>query len=63
WSNPRSYRLITLLVCLGKVLERIQAKRFTYMASALGLVHPNQFGAMPASSTIDAALCYTHDIQ
>lgn len=63
WSNPRSYRLITLLVCLGTVLERIMAKRLTYLASAMGLVHPNQFGAMPASSTVDAALCYTHDVQ
>ncbi|TFK63831.1 hypothetical protein BDN72DRAFT_746972, partial [Pluteus cervinus] len=32
YSNPRAYRLITLLECLGKILEKIIARRLTFLA-------------------------------
>jgi hypothetical protein len=41
YSNPRAYRLITLLECLGKILENIVARRLTYLAGKHNLV-PNQ---------------------
>ncbi|KAJ3516558.1 hypothetical protein NMY22_g14182 [Coprinellus aureogranulatus] len=63
YSNPRAYRLITLLECLGKVLERIIARRLTYLAGKYNLVPPNQFGGRSSSSTVDALLSYTNDIQ
>ncbi|KAI0728450.1 hypothetical protein C8Q72DRAFT_756138, partial [Fomitopsis betulina] len=31
YSNPRAYRLIQLLECMGKVLERIVANRLAYL--------------------------------
>ena len=49
YSQPRAWRLIQLLVCLGKVVERIQAKRLAHWAVALNLVPAEQFGAMPSS--------------
>ena len=35
YSNPRAYRLITLLGCLGKLLEKVVAHRLTFLASKL----------------------------
>lgn len=63
YGNPRSYRLITLLECMGKVLERIVARRLTYLASRYDLVPPNQFGGRASSSTSDALLTFISDIQ
>ena len=63
YSNPRVYRLITLLECLGKVLERIVAKRLTFIAGQLNLVPPNQFGGRSNSSTDDAILTFITDVQ
>jgi hypothetical protein len=65
YSNPlaRAYRLITLLECLGKVLERIIAKRLTFIAGKYDLVPPNQFGGRSNSSTNDAILTFINDIQ
>ena len=63
YSNPRAYRLITLLECLAKVLERIVAKRLTFLAGELNLVPPNQFGGRSNSSTEDAILTFITDVQ
>ena len=63
YSNPRAYRLITLLECLGKVLERIVARRLTFLAGELNLVPPTQFGGRSNSSTDDAILTFITDVQ
>jgi hypothetical protein len=63
YSNPHAYRLITLLECLGKLLEKVVARRLTHLASKLNLVPPNQFGGRVASSTSDAILTFTNDVQ
>ena len=63
YSNPRAYRLITLLECIAKVLERIVAKRLTFLAGKLNLVPPNQFGGRSNCSTDDAILTFLSDIQ
>ncbi|KAJ7670204.1 hypothetical protein B0H17DRAFT_843384, partial [Mycena rosella] len=31
YSNPRAYRLIQLLECLGKILEKVVARRLTFL--------------------------------
>ena len=63
YSNPRAYRLITLLECLAKVLERVVAKRLTFLAGQLNLVPPNQFGGRSNCSTEDAVLTFLSDVQ
>ena len=62
-SNPRSYRPISLLECLGKLLEKLMAARITYEVGRFNLVPTNQFGGRDKSSVIDACLSLTHDIQ
>lgn len=62
-SNPRSYRLISLLSVLGKALERLLARRMAWTAITIGLIHPNQFGALPGRSSTDLTTAVTHDIE
>ncbi|KAE8215350.1 hypothetical protein CF319_g9021, partial [Tilletia indica] len=62
-AQPRSYRLISLLPCLGKVLEKIVAQGLTFYARKYGWVPPEQFGGMPGCSTDDAALTLIHDVE
>ncbi|KAF8828234.1 hypothetical protein HHX47_DHR4000457 [Lentinula edodes] len=63
YSKPRAYRLITLLECLGKVLEKIVARRLQYMASAHNLIPAQQFGGRAGLSTTDAILSFVNDVQ
>jgi hypothetical protein len=63
YSEPRAYHLIQLLECIGKVLEKIMADRLTYFLNKHILTLFSQFGARKGSSTTDAALTFTHNIQ
>jgi hypothetical protein len=63
YSLPKAYRLVALLKCLGKLLEKVIVKWLTYDISALRLIPTTQFGTRPFSSTIDAGLCLTHDVE
>jgi hypothetical protein len=63
YSNPKAYRPIALLNCLGKVLEKLTASRLSSMAETHDLLHPDQIAGRPQRSTIDAAMALTHDIE
>ena len=56
YSLPKAYRVISLLNCLGKVSERILAKRLSYLAETSNLLHPSQMGGRLYKSAINAAL-------
>ena len=60
---PRSYRPITLEECLGKVLEKIVAKRLQYFSNTLGLLPSNQFGGRERASVLDAGAALIENIQ
>ena len=60
---PRSYRPITLEECLGKVLEKIVAKRLQYFSNTLGLLPSNQFGGRERASVLDAGAALIKNIQ
>lgn len=62
-SDPRSYRPISLLECLSKLLEKVIARRLIFEIGKFNLVPTNQFGGRDKSSVIDACLSLTHDIQ
>lgn len=62
-SLPRSYRLIALLSCFGKILERIVAKRLGNIALTHRLISSLHFGAISGRSSVDAASTLTHDVE
>ena len=46
-TDPRSYRPIALLLCVGKGFERLLAKRAANAVLREGLLSPRQAGAIP----------------
>ncbi|KAF7566278.1 hypothetical protein PtrM4_145980 [Pyrenophora tritici-repentis] len=63
YSLPKAYRVITLLNSLGKVLERIIAKRLASLAETTNLLHSSQIRGRNKKSAIDAALLLVDQIQ
>ena len=60
---PKSYRVISLLNCLGKVVEKIIATRLFFLAESMDLLDPDQIGDKRQKSVINAVLSLVHDIQ
>ncbi|KAF7573996.1 hypothetical protein PtrM4_056190 [Pyrenophora tritici-repentis] len=63
YSIPKAYRVITLLNSLGKILERIIAKRLSSLAETTDLLHSSQIGGRNKKSAIDAAFLLVDQIQ
>lgn len=63
YTQAKNFRPISLLECLGKLLEKIVAKLIYRDMSKHDLVPSTQFGGRNASSTLDAGLTILHDIQ
>ena len=59
---PKSYRVVSLLNCLGKVAEKIIATRLSYLAESMNLLDSNQMGDRRQKSAIDAVLSLIHNI-
>ena len=60
---PHSYRLIALLSCLGKALEKVIARKLSEIAIRTRLVSPIHCGAIARRSAVDAAATLTHDVE
>ena len=63
YSIPKAYRVISLLNCLGKVLERIIARRLSILAETTDLLDHSQIGGRLRKSAVDAAMLLTNKIQ
>ena len=63
YSKPNTNRPISLLSCLGKVLERIVASRLTYWSEAHQLLHPSQYGCRTARSCSDAMVVLQYNVK
>lgn len=63
YAAPKAYRIITLLNCLGKLSERIVAKRLGFWAETTNLLSKTQIGGRLKKSAIDAALLLTNEIE
>jgi len=56
YSQPKSYRPISILLCFGKLRETIIAKRLAHAAEMCGATHPSQMGAQAENSAVNALL-------
>ena len=64
YTIPKAYRVIALLNCLGKILEKIVASRLGYLASTkISILNNTQMGGRQQRSAIDTALLLLHYIQ
>jgi len=62
-ASVQSYRPITLLSCMAKLMERLVARRLDYIVEKQGLLSPSQCGFRPGKSTMDALYCLEHHIR
>ena len=68
YNIPKYYRIISLLNCLGKVLEKLFATRLSYLANiptsnSRNLLDSTQLGGRKQRSAIDTVLLLTNYIQ
>ena len=63
YSLPKAYRVISLLNCLGKVSERILARRLSYLAETSDLLHHSQMGGRLHKSAINTALLLQNEVE
>lgn len=63
YTKAKAYRPIVLLNCLGKLLEKVIARRLQFEAQKFGILHPCQFGGAMQHSTVDAGMQLVHNIK
>jgi Reverse transcriptase (RNA-dependent DNA polymerase)/Endonuclease-reverse transcriptase len=63
YSLAKNFRPISLLECMGKLVEKLIARLLYREIINHDLIPTNQFGGRMASSTLDAGLTLLHDIQ
>ena len=59
----RSYRVISLLNCMGKVVEKVVAKELSQYCEEYFKLHPGQMGGRKDRSAIDAVAMLVHTVQ
>src|SRR6266536_2607056 len=63
WSEPKSYKIISLLNCLDKIAEKIITARLTYLTKTTDLLYSNQISERRKKSAIDTIITLIHNIQ
>jgi ribonuclease HI len=63
YGIPKAYRIVALLNCLGKILEKMMATRLSYLAETEDILHPEQIGGRKQRSAVDAVMALVHDIE
>ena len=58
----KSYRVISLLNCLGKVVEKLVAEKLSQFCEAKGSLHQEQIGGRKHRSAIDEAALMIHKV-
>ena len=61
-SLLKSYRIISLLNCLGKISEKIIARRLAFLANILNIIYFDQMDSRKQISAINAVISLVHDI-
>lgn len=62
YTLVKAYRVISLLNCLEKVVEKIAAEAISSYCEAAGVLHPGQMGSHKQWSTIDAVACLIQEV-
>ena len=60
YNTPKAFRPIVLLNTLGKLIEKMIARRLQFDAVKHGILHPNQLGGVAQWSIEDAGVFLTH---
>lgn len=60
YSTPKAFWPIVLLNTLGKLVEKMLARRLQFDGVASNIFHPNQFQGVAQRSTEDAGVYLTH---
>lgn len=63
YSSSKSYRIVSLLNCLGKIAEKVIAERLAHFAETADLLYHDQIGGRKQKSAIDAAISLLSDIE
>ena len=63
YALPKAYRVISLLNCLAKVMEKIIARRLAVIAEFKTLLHIHQIGGRRQKSAIDAVMVLIQKMQ
>jgi hypothetical protein len=58
----KAYRVISLLNCLGKVVEKVAAEAISSYCEATGVIHPGQMGSRRQRSAIYAVACLIQEV-
>lgn len=59
----RSYQVISLLNCMGKVVEKVVAEQLSHYCEKRFNLHPGQMGGRKERSVIDALATLAHTVQ
>ena len=57
YTAAKAYRVISLLNCLGKVVEKIAADSIAHHCETRGVLHPGQMGSHKQQSVVDTVAC------
>ena len=63
YNIPKAFRPIVLLNILGKLIEKMVARRLQFDTVKYGILHPNQLGGVAQRSTENASVFLTHLVQ
>jgi ribonuclease HI len=58
----KAYRVISLLNCMGKVIEKIAAEAIADYCESAGVLHQGQMGSRRNRSAIDAVACLIQEV-
>lgn len=61
--DVRFYRVISLLNCIGKIVEKVVAKELSYYCEEYSKLHPRQMGGQKKRLAIDAVDTLVHIVQ
>jgi hypothetical protein len=60
---PKAYKVILLLDCLAKIMEKIVVRRLAVMAEFKTLLHMHQIGGRRQKSAINAVMVLIQKVQ